>query len=157
MSICNVQAKDKATTANNWKTPGAIVSGRHTTILEEDPIDCVNKVAIYDDYCDDVYAIKNNHNHETCHQDFNFQLDYDSHDSYFVELLPLFRMRRILLMCRILPCHHVHCIIMFSKLTSVLASSFFPLSVLSPDTLARARDTFKILFYKWPGNVLGMG
>jgi len=28
-----------------------------------------------------MYAIKNNYNHETCHQDFNFQ----SHDSYFVE------------------------------------------------------------------------
>ena len=32
-----------------------------------------------------MYAIKNNVNHETCHNDFNFQLDYASHDSYFVE------------------------------------------------------------------------
>ena len=32
-----------------------------------------------------MYAIKNNDNHETCHHDFNFQLDYTSHDSYFVE------------------------------------------------------------------------
>ena len=39
---------------------------------------------IYDDYCDDTYAIKNKHNHETCHHDFNFQ----SHDSYFVEFAP---------------------------------------------------------------------
>ena len=39
---------------------------------------------IYDDYCDDMYAIKNNDNHETCHHDFNFQ----SHDSYFVEFAP---------------------------------------------------------------------
>ena len=39
---------------------------------------------IYDDYCDDTYAIKNNDNHETCHLDFNFQ----SHDSYFVEFAP---------------------------------------------------------------------
>ena len=39
---------------------------------------------IYDDYCDDTYAIKNNDNHETCHHDFNFQ----SHDSYFVEFDP---------------------------------------------------------------------
>ena len=30
---------------------------------------------IYDDYCDDTYAIKNKDNHETCHHDFNFQLD----------------------------------------------------------------------------------
>ena len=39
---------------------------------------------IYDDYCDDIYAIRNNDNHETCHHDFNFQ----SHDSYFVEFAP---------------------------------------------------------------------
>ena len=43
---------------------------------------------IYDDYCDDTYAIKNKYNHETCHHDFNFQLDYASHDSYFVEFAP---------------------------------------------------------------------
>ena len=36
---------------------------------------------IYDVYCDDMYALKNNDNHETCHLDLNFQ----SHDSYFVE------------------------------------------------------------------------
>ena len=39
---------------------------------------------IYDDYCDDTYAINNNDNHETCHLDLNFQ----SHDSYFVESAP---------------------------------------------------------------------
>src|SRR3989337_2956692 len=39
---------------------------------------------IYDDYGDDMYAILNNDNHETCHHDFNFQ----SHDSYFVEFAP---------------------------------------------------------------------
>ena len=39
---------------------------------------------IYDDYCDDMYAIKINDNHETCHLDLNFQ----SHDSYFVEFAP---------------------------------------------------------------------
>ena len=43
---------------------------------------------IYDDYCDDTYATKNKDNHETCHRDFNFQLDYASHDSYFVEFAP---------------------------------------------------------------------
>ena len=39
---------------------------------------------IYDDYCDDTYALNNNYNNETCHLDFNFQ----SHDSYFVEFAP---------------------------------------------------------------------
>ena len=55
-----------------------------STISEEVPIDYKNKVAIYDDYCDDMYAIKNNDNHETFHHDFNFQ----SHDRYFVEFAP---------------------------------------------------------------------
>ena len=59
-----------------------------STIPEEVSIDYENKVAIYDDYCDDLYAIKNNDNHETCHHDFSFQLDYASHDSYFVEFSP---------------------------------------------------------------------
>ena len=31
---------------------------------------------IYDDYCDDLYDIKNNDIHETCHHDFSFQLYY---------------------------------------------------------------------------------
>ena len=44
--------------------------------------------SIYDDYCDDMYAIENNDNHETCHRDLNFQLDYASYDSYFVEFAP---------------------------------------------------------------------
>ena len=38
-----------------------------------------------------MYTIKNNDNHETCHHDFNFQLDYPnqvSHDSYFVDFAP---------------------------------------------------------------------
>ena len=59
-----------------------------STISEVVPIDYVNKVAIYNDYYDDMYAIKNNDNHETFHLDFNFQLDYASHDSYFVEFAP---------------------------------------------------------------------
>ena len=59
-----------------------------STISEEGPIDYENKVAIYDDYCDDLYVIKNNDNHETCHHDFSFQLDYASHDNYFVEFAP---------------------------------------------------------------------
>ena len=59
-----------------------------STISEKVPIDYENKVIVYDDYCDDMYAIKNNVNHENCHHDFNFQLDYASHDSYFVEFAP---------------------------------------------------------------------
>ena len=59
-----------------------------STTLEEVPIDYEDKVAIYDDYCDDLYAIKNNNIRETCHHDFSFQLDYASHDSYFVEFAP---------------------------------------------------------------------
>jgi hypothetical protein len=46
---------------------------------------------IYDDYGDDMYAIKSNDIHETCHHDFNAQYDYanqESHDSYFVEFAP---------------------------------------------------------------------
>ena len=39
---------------------------------------------IYDDYCDDTYALKNNDNHETCHLDLNSQ----SYDSYFVLFAP---------------------------------------------------------------------
>ncbi len=65
------------------------------------PIYDENKVATYDDYCDDTYAIKNKDNHETCHHDFYFQLDYASHDSYFVDLLPLLLMRINMLMRRV--------------------------------------------------------
>ena len=43
-----------------------------STILEVVPIHCENKVAIYDEYCDDMYAIRNNDKHENCHLDFNF-------------------------------------------------------------------------------------
>src|SRR4051812_35753748 len=56
-----------------------------STISEDVPIDYENIIAIYDVYFDDMYAININDNHETCHLDFNFQLDYASHDSYFVE------------------------------------------------------------------------
>mgnify|MGYP005832001643 CR=1 FL=1 len=34
-----------------------------STISKEVPIDYENKVPIYDDYCDDLYAIKSNDNH----------------------------------------------------------------------------------------------
>ena len=55
-----------------------------STISEEVSIDYENKVATYDDHCDEMYAIRNNNNHETFHHDFNFQ----SHDSYFLEFAP---------------------------------------------------------------------
>ena len=48
---------------------------------------------IYDDYIDDTYALKNSDNHETCHLDLNFQ----SHDSYFVEFSPTIIHARIVL------------------------------------------------------------
>ena len=35
-----------------------------------------------------MYSIKYNDNHGTCHHYFSFQLDYASHDSYFVEFAP---------------------------------------------------------------------
>ena len=73
-----------------------------STISEEVLIDYENKVAIYDDYCDDMYSIKNNGNHETCHHDFNFQLDYASHDSYFVECAPTTIHEKNLLMWRVI-------------------------------------------------------
>jgi hypothetical protein len=62
-----------------------------SAILEEVSNDYDNKVPIYDDYGDDMYAIKNNDNHEPCHHDFNFQFDYVnqvSHDSYCLEFAP---------------------------------------------------------------------
>ena len=56
-----------------------------STISEEVSIDYdENKVATYDCYCDDMYAIREYVNHENCHHHFNFQ----SHDSYFVEFAP---------------------------------------------------------------------
>ena len=52
---------------------------------------------IYDDYCDATYALKNNDNHETCHLDLNFQ----SHDSYFVEFAPTIIHEKNLLVWRV--------------------------------------------------------
>ena len=46
-----------------------------STILEEVAIDYDYEVPIYDDYGDDMYAIKNNDNHEICRHDFNFQFN----------------------------------------------------------------------------------
>ena len=69
-----------------------------STISEEVPIDYENKVAIYDDYCDDLYAIKNNDNHETCHHDLIFTLMI----VILLSLLPLLFMRINLLMWRVI-------------------------------------------------------
>ena len=74
-----------------------------STISKEVSIDYYeNKVAIYDDYGDDMYAIKNIDNHVTCHHDFIFQLDYASHDSYFVEFAPTTIHEKSLLMWRVI-------------------------------------------------------
>ena len=73
-----------------------------STISEEVPIDYENKVAIYDDYCDDMYAIKNNYNHETCHHDFNFNWIMPHMIIILSSLLPLLFMRRNLLMWRVI-------------------------------------------------------
>ena len=62
-----------------------------STTLKDVSIDYDNKVDVYDDYCDDMYAIKSNDNHETCHHDFNIQMGYVnevSYDSYFIEFAP---------------------------------------------------------------------
>ena len=75
-----------------------------STISEEVPIDYENKVAIYDDYCDDMYAIKNNDNHESCHHDFNFYWIMPIKYLMVVVLLsflPLLLMRINLLMWRV--------------------------------------------------------
>ena len=68
-----------------------------STISEEVPIDYENKVAIYDDYCDDLYDIKNNDIHETIMiLVFNWIMPHMI--IIFLSLLPLLFMRRILLM-----------------------------------------------------------
>ena len=63
-----------------------------------------------------------------------------------------------LLACCILPCHHLHFIYMFFK-TCIRSGSPGSLrcSFGVQTTLARARGTSEILFYKWHKNVLGMG
>ena len=35
MTICNMQANDMATMANNWKTPGATNPGRYEAVFEK--------------------------------------------------------------------------------------------------------------------------
>ena len=52
---------------------------------------------IFDDYCDDTYALKNNHNHETC----ILILIFNHMIVTLLSLLPLLLMRRNLLMWRV--------------------------------------------------------
>ena len=81
-----------------------------STILEEVSIDYdENKVATYDDYCDDTYAIKSSDDciYKTCHDyDYPFlnitPLMWKQFIVFeFLMILPLFRLRRILLMWRV--------------------------------------------------------
>jgi hypothetical protein len=73
--------------------------------------------------------------------------------------LPVIRRRCHVICLRVAFCHVIMCIssACFLKLVSVRVSQFSPLSVPSPSTLARARGTSEIFFYKWDKNVLGMG
>jgi len=69
-----------------------------STILDEASIDYDNKVAIYDDYGDDMYAIKNNDNHGT----FIMILIFNPMIVTLLSLLPLLLMRINLLMWRVI-------------------------------------------------------
>ena len=82
-----------------------------STILEEVSIDYYeNKVATYDDYCDDTYAIKSSeyYIYKTCHDyDYPFRnitlLMWKQFIVFkFLMVLPLFRTRRISLMWRVI-------------------------------------------------------
>ena len=81
-----------------------------STISEEVSIDYdENKVATYDDYCDETYAIKisDDYIYKTCHDyDYPFLNNTLLMWKQFIVfkslmILPLFRMRRILLMWRV--------------------------------------------------------
>ena len=57
-----------------------------STISEEVPIDYENKVAIYDDYCDDTYVIKSSDDYiyKTCH---DYDYPFSEHYSFNVEII----------------------------------------------------------------------
>ena len=57
---------------------------------------------IYDDYRDNLYAIKNNYIHETCHHDLSFNWIMPHMIVILLSLLPLLFMRRNLLMWRVI-------------------------------------------------------
>ena len=72
-----------------------------STILEEVSIDYENKVAIYDDYCDDMYSIKNNDNHEIVIMILVFNWIMPHMIVILLSLLPLLFMRINLLTWRV--------------------------------------------------------
>ena len=57
---------------------------------------------IYDDHCDELYAIKNNDIHETCHHDFSFNWIMPHMIIILLSLPPLLFMRLILLTWRVI-------------------------------------------------------
>ena len=69
-----------------------------STISEEVPIDYENKVAIYDDYCDDLYAIKIIITMKLVIMILVFNWIMPHMITILLSLLPLLFMRRILLM-----------------------------------------------------------
>ena len=105
--------EDVESYCDNYKSGfGEVVTlfSNDSTILEEVSIDYdENKVATYDDYCDETYAIKSSDDYiyKTCHDyDYPFLNITLLMWKQFLEfksfmILPLFRMGRILLMWRI--------------------------------------------------------
>ena len=72
-----------------------------STILEEVPIDYENKVAIYDDYCDDLYAIRIMITMKLVIMILVFNWIMRHMIIILLSLLPRFFMRRNLLMWRV--------------------------------------------------------
>ena len=73
-----------------------------STISEEVPIDYENKVAIYDDYCDDLYAIKNIITMKLVIMILIFNWIMLHMIVILLSLLPLLFMRRNLLVWRVI-------------------------------------------------------
>ena len=71
-----------------------------STISKEVPIDYENKVAIYDDYCDDLYAIKIMITMKLVIMILVFNWIMPHMIIILLSLLPLLFMRRIVLMWR---------------------------------------------------------
>ena len=78
---------------------------------------------------------------------------------FSLRCLPVIRCCCLVIRLRVASCHVIIRIASscFQNLLPYGFPQFRPLSVLSPDTLAHAHGTSKIVFYKWPKNVLGMG
>ena len=72
-----------------------------STISEEVPIDYENKVATYDDYCDDLYAIRNMITMKLVIMILLFNWIMPHMIIILLSLLPLLFMRRNLLMWRV--------------------------------------------------------